>query len=309
MVEDLRRSDPGNAEVETLSAISRALFINYYKSTNQIPRFRAEARTAESLLQKRLKSGTGVSNVNLFLLGGLLGYRGLVDFLAEGKLLSAFSLGLRGLEHLKPTVSREPVIEDSYFGLALFHYYRGQFGRQLSWLKSAMDDEVKAYGYIERPISNGFFLKYEAAFRAINFRVWDKKWDGLEVHLRDMMRQFPGNSYLSFLILEYFYLKSDWPRLLEETDRCLSILDLEPASGRSAYFEAKVARTLALTRLGRLAEADALALECERSIPKLENWSGNDYLADILKKTKKEIGDLKKGPSDRSVPPGSPGNR
>ncbi|MBL8994120.1 MAG: hypothetical protein JNM63_12315, partial [Spirochaetia bacterium] len=104
----LRAADPDNPEIAAISAISRALFINYYKSTNLIPRFTVDAKRAEDLLQKRLRGGSSVSNLDLFLLGGLLGYRGLVDFVSEGKVISAFSYALRGLDYLKPTIVREP---------------------------------------------------------------------------------------------------------------------------------------------------------------------------------------------------------
>lgn len=298
--DQLRANDPDSPELAALSAISRALFINYYKSTNLVPRFTSDAKRAEDLLQKRLRGGSSVSNMDLFLLGGLLGYRGLVDFVSEGKLISAFSLALRGLDYLKPTIQREPVMEDTYFGLALFHYYRGQFGRKLAWLKSAQDDEDKAYLYINRARTNGFFLKYESAFRLMNFRVWDKKWDGLELEMQGLQTRFPKNSYLAFLKVEYFYLKEDWGNLLTATGECRALLDKEPRSGRSAYFEANVAATLALSKLGKIDEAKSLAASCEKEIPKLENWSGNDFLTDLLRKVEKDLKDREKAATKNS---------
>ncbi|MBL8995414.1 MAG: hypothetical protein JNM63_18860, partial [Spirochaetia bacterium] len=41
-------------------------------------------------------------------------------------------------------------------------------------------------------------------------------------------------------------------------------------------------------------ESKALAAACEKEIPKLENWNGNDFLADLLRNTQKDMKAMEK---------------
>ncbi len=275
---------PDAPEGYALGAFSCSLFINYYKSTNERPRLNTLFNLAEEKLNLNLKQNPNDSRCHFFL-GGMLGYRGMME-VQEGNLLKAMGTGMRGIEELNKTLKLDPHNFDCYFGLSLFHFYRYLYAKFFSWVPAFKDDQKKGYEYLELCKSKGFFLKNEARFRQHSFELADKKYSGLAERILADHKNFPNNLYLYYLLLDHDVENENWTRILTYANEALSILKKEPKTGRSAYFLVNLCQAAAYTGLGKRKEADDLLDNLEVEAGKLENWTSNQRYLALLAKTR-----------------------
>jgi hypothetical protein len=275
---------PDAPEGYSLEAFAVSLFINYYKSTNERPHLNVLFNLAEEKLNLNLKLNPNDSRCHFFL-GGMLGYRGMME-VQEGSLLRAMGTGMRGIEELNKTLKLDPNNFDSYFGLALFHFYRYLYAKFFSWIPAFKDDQKKGYDYLDLAATKGFFLKNEARFRQHSFQLVDKKFQGLSERIIADQKNFPHNLYLHYLLMDFDVENENWSRVLSSAKEALVVLNQEPRAGRSAYFLIHVCQAAALTGLGKKKEADDMLDQLEIEVGRLENWTSNQRYIALMAKTR-----------------------
>ncbi|MBL8994823.1 MAG: hypothetical protein JNM63_15860 [Spirochaetia bacterium] len=283
----LRARYPDSPFGHVLSTFTYSIFINYYKSTNYLDNLLQESKLAEDQLATLIKNKPEDKSYR-FLMGGTLGYRGMLE-VAQGKILGAMATGIRAVDNLQFTIRKDPVIYDSYFGLSLFYFYRGYFSKVFSWIPAYNDDQKKAYDYLMIARERGTLTRHEALFRFFSFSVIDKKWQGLETWVHVEKDRFPRNMYLNYVLLDLYRDQEAWSKIPAIASDAIAILKREPLAGKSAYFMVNTRLAAAHLGMNKLAEADALLSNLEKQIPTLEPWANNSRYIDEVRKLRRDL--------------------
>ncbi len=285
--ETLLATYPESPYGHVLATFTYSIFINYYKSTNYLGYLLQESKLAEDQLAALIKANPE-SKSHRFLMGGTLGYRGMLE-VAQGKILAALGTGIRAVDNLQFTIRKEPVFYDSYFGLSLFYFYRGYFSKIFAWIPAYNDDQKKAYDYLVIARERGTLTRHEASFRFYSFSVIDKKWEGLERRILAEKERFPKNIYLDYVLLDLYRDQGAWAKIPPAASRALSLLSREPLAGKSAYFMVNTRLAAGLVGLNRFEEAEELITKLEKQVSTLEPWAANGRFVEDMRKLKNEL--------------------
>lgn len=267
-----------------LSVFARALYINYYRTKTLKNVLLDHARKVEETVAVLQKRGSTDPKLN-FYLGGALGYRGLLE-MQEGRYLTSLGTALKAVDALEPTVRANPPVYDAYFGLAIFYFSRFYYARLLSFISASQDDRTKAYQYLEIAQAKGTTMRHEALFRSFVFAMNDRAWDGLEARMQKARKDYPGNLYLRYRLLEYYTIREQWEQVLPLGKETAAIFSNDGQAGPTVQYWVWAYLALAHAQLGHRAEAEAALARLDLLQPALEAWNDNPKMQDRARKAR-----------------------
>ena len=292
LVEGAKQRHPDLPQPLVIEVFAQALFLNTYRGSATRDAYVNACARSEASLAQLLKKFPDDPRLH-FYLGGVLGYRGMLEVL-EGRFVRALGTGIDAVKHLEISSRATPPISDAQFGLALFYHTRFAYAKVFSWLPSYGDDQSKAYAALEEVRQRGVLLRDEAETRLISFRMQDGKWEGLEEDLMNLVRRHPRNLFLKTLGMEYALRRNRTELIGPLVKEAMPLVQAQPRTGRSMMFILRVTSAWAEFKQGKTEEAKTQAEALEDEIPGLEPWTNNQFWIKKLRQLLAEVDGLKK---------------
>jgi tetratricopeptide (TPR) repeat protein len=180
-----------------------------------------------------------------FYLGGILGYRGMLEQ-SEGSMLDAISEGRRGYKLLEEAVEERPDLYDAQMGLGLFRYLVTKAPRQFHWVLKLVGISPDLEGGLQMlrlAAEKGLYTRNEARLYLAQFLLNERRTDEAYRYMNDLCKSYPENSL-------FFILRAGWHQRDGEMEEAFA--DAQEALRLNSGHKLRYVDDLAFSTLGSI---------------------------------------------------------
>ncbi|MCK4776949.1 MAG: hypothetical protein KAS39_01150, partial [Actinomycetia bacterium] len=191
--------------------------------------------------------------------------------------------------NFKKLLKIAPEIYDAYYGVGLFHFWKGYMAKSLNWLSAAEGEIDKGIELIKVSINKGKYTPIEAESSLLRVYYLLERYDeSLEICKKILIK------YPEFLFCKWHLIKSlvglkEWKRVLKECDKFEKFFQTNADPGELAFVEINHYRCVAYYHLG---EKDKALKIGEEIVDDENEYTSLQIFKDIKKTTKKLLKDI-----------------
>ncbi|MCK4668408.1 hypothetical protein KAU33_16765 [Candidatus Dependentiae bacterium] len=141
---------------------------------------------SKEMIKKNPKSPWGY-----FYLGASFGFRG-VKAADDEKWIKAFIDGNLGYIQLKKVQDLDPTIIDIYYGLGIYHYWRGAKTKVFKWLKIFPGEKELGLSQLEKCIQEGNYTRVEGESSLLRILVYEERFPEAVELADSLISRYPG---------------------------------------------------------------------------------------------------------------------
>ena len=147
-----------------------------------------------------------------------------------GSNLSAISYGFKARNRYDKGVEIDPTLNDLYFGLGSYHYWKTVRAGILTWTGILKNDRKKGISEINRAIDSSLFSKNAARSAMIWVYINEKEYEKAITLAGEMHEKYPDGNFFLWPQAESYYKLKKYPEAIEIYNTILNRIKAEPGN-------------------------------------------------------------------------------
>jgi len=127
-----------------------------------------------------------------FFIGGANGLKGTYES-RYGRWITAFKHGWRGVVLFRELLETSPEMEDAFFGIATYDYWRSAKTKLLWWLPGVVDKREVAIEVLYKMRANGIYIKESASVNLVDILYNEEQYAAALEVANAMLATYPSN--------------------------------------------------------------------------------------------------------------------
>jgi tetratricopeptide (TPR) repeat protein len=168
---------------------------------------------------------------------------------------SSFKDGIRGVEAYQKCLELDPRYHDVYAGLGIYHYWKSNVTRYLSWLPFLDDERELGKRELTLALKKGVYFNEMARHNLLWIYFAEKNFEQ-SLHLADeFLSEYPENTLFLRSRCDVLYQKHEYAQAADAYLHLLAVLKRKPTEGGISEIQCHYMRGLALEKGNRHPEA------------------------------------------------------
>ncbi|MDA0999665.1 MAG: hypothetical protein O2807_03985 [bacterium] len=201
---------PNRPEGYLFRAAVYQVLVRHFDRASYIKGFKDNSDTAIEKSRLMLLQNPKDAAAHMFL--GLASGIMAIDAAQNHSFLTALQHGMKTADSLQRAVELDPNLEDAYYGLGLYLFWksRSTFIRLLTDFKVLDETKNKGLGYLRRAATKGKYLRTIARLELVWALYEEKRFPEARKELEPLLVQYPNQPLYSFAMAEGFFLEKNY---------------------------------------------------------------------------------------------------
>jgi len=237
VLQEIKKLYPDEPAGYVFTAAAYQTLIDSYRNEKYKDKFEQNIETAIQKADAKLKN-SNPSTLDYFYAGASYGYRGIYRSF-RGNWWGAFWDGGKGKKFMEKALELDSTLNDVYFALGSYHYWRSVKSKILWWLPFFGDQRKKGIEYTKVAISKGKFAKDEAKYALVRIYAEEKDYANVLIWADSVKKINPQDPYSRWFVgLAYIGL-GKWEEAEKTYQELISICKSSPYYDLAAEVEAR----------------------------------------------------------------------